>query len=194
MKVINAVWFTFLCLYYVLFCAAHWIFCMKYWVIAIKMETIQAVAPHSNKNFHCILFYGILLLNVVLPIYEAVEGWSPRVKNILLVADWCSGNELPFLFDASRRIIEITRKNSNKQIHVRAMCIHLIAYVLYMISLIQFYFTTILKKYESAHEFFVSLTIRTSFSTLSQVFICDEFRRIHKISQTGQELDPKGTH
>lgn len=96
-----------------------------------------------------------------------------------------------FLFDASRRIIEITRKNPNTQINVRAMCIHLIAYVLYLISLIQFYFTTVLdtNKDESAREFCISQTIRTIFSTLSQVFLCYVFWSIHKISQTEQELN-----
>jgi hypothetical protein len=74
MRAVNALGFTFLCLYYMLFCVAHWIFCMKYWVIAVKMESIQAVAPQSNENFHRILYYGILILNVVLPIYESVEG------------------------------------------------------------------------------------------------------------------------
>jgi hypothetical protein len=71
------------------------------------------------------------------------------------------------------------------------MCIHLIAYALYLISLIQFYFTTILNinNDESTQEFCISQTIRTIFSTLSQVFLCYVFWSIHKMSQTGQELN-----
>ena len=148
MLAVNAVGFTFLCLYYVLFCVAHWIFCMKYWVIAVKMETIQAGAEQtkSSENFHSLLYYGILLLNVVLPVYEAVEGSrdlrGQAISFTLLIAVQIMS--CIFLFDASRRIVGITRKNPRIKINVRAMCIHLIAYVLYIISLIQFYFTTIL--------------------------------------------------
>ncbi len=39
-KVLNALEFTSLGLYYVLYCCAHWVFAMKYWVTARQMETI----------------------------------------------------------------------------------------------------------------------------------------------------------
>ena len=75
MKVFNALEFIFLGLYYVLYCVAHWVFAMKYWVITCKMEIIENGGLESKlqEQIYKVLYYGIIFLNIAIPIYEAVE-------------------------------------------------------------------------------------------------------------------------
>ena len=71
------------------------------------------------------------------------------------------------------------------------MLIHITAYMLYLVSLIYFFFTLVGNL--TPHSFLVSESIRTAFSTLSQIMLCFVFWSIHKtslIEDESYEKDP----
>ena len=83
-----------------------------------------------------------------------------------------------FLFDACRRIIAVTRRNPALKINIVAMSIHLGSYVLYLVSLVYFFFTSLMVN----PRFLLSEILKTAFSSLSQILICYVFWSIYKLS------------
>ena len=74
-KVNNAVATTCFGLNNILYCTAHWIYALKFWVISFKMVNVQENKPPSKRfeNLVAFLYYGIMLVNIIVPIYEAVN-------------------------------------------------------------------------------------------------------------------------
>ena len=74
------------------------------------------------------------------------------------------------------------------------MLIHITAYMLYLVSLIYFFYTSFfVGGIINAKAFFISESIRTAFSTLSQIMLCFVFWSIHKtslIEDESYEKDP----
>ena len=178
----NALGFTCLGLYWLLFCVAHWIFAIKYWIISYTMEIVESGGHKSKlleRNFD-ILQYGGLLLNVAIAVVDAVaqgkDILSLHFSYYMLVGVQILS--CAFLFDACRRIIAVTNRNPDLKINVKAMSIHVTSYLLYLVSLIYFFFTSLSK----SPRFLLSEIIKTVFSSLSQIFICYVFWSIHKIS------------
>jgi len=74
-RVNNAVATTSFGLNNILYCTAHWIYAMKYWVISFNMVNVLENKPPSKKFEYvvAVLYYGLMLLNILVPIYEAVN-------------------------------------------------------------------------------------------------------------------------
>jgi hypothetical protein len=74
-RVNNAVATTSFGLNNILYCTAHWIYVMKCWVVSLKMvDTLENKLPSERfENFVAVLYYAVMLLNIVLPVYEAVN-------------------------------------------------------------------------------------------------------------------------
>ena len=67
------------------------------------------------------------------------------------------------------------------------MLIHITAYMLYLVSLIYFFFTSLRGKDPTPQIFLIDVCIRTTFSSLSQILLSYVFWSIHKMSVTEGE-------
>lgn len=142
----NILAYLFLGLFYVIFCVTHWMYAFKYWVIAIDMQLTlrQEAIP---KNLPCLvnfIYYGCMFLNVVFSVFSCTVRGMNLVKlmniswNLLVAIQFVS---CIFLFDSSRRIVSVTRKNPDLKINVKAIIIHNGSYFIYLVGLIYFEIT-----------------------------------------------------
>ena len=67
------------------------------------------------------------------------------------------------------------------------MLIHIMAYMLYLVGLIYFFFTTLRGDFQKTQRFLISESIKTALSSLSQIFLCIVFWSIHRTNSADSE-------
>jgi len=83
-----------------------------------------------------------------------------------------------FMFDACRRIIMVTKKRRELKVNVKSIVIHVLSYVLYLVSVVYFMFAALMK----TPRFELAQIMKSGFSSLSQICICAVFWNINKMS------------
>ena len=139
----NKINYTLLGLYYVLFCVPHWIFAFKYWIISFKVSPSQLKTTNNHITLKNIIYYTILVLNIFIPVYEAIcEGLDNKEFKLsfklLILIQIVS---CVFYFDACRRICWEVKKDKNLKLNYVPMLIHLSSYIFYLAMLFFLYFS-----------------------------------------------------
>ncbi len=66
-EVYNAISFALFGLFNAFYCSAHWIFAMKYWTASYKLGQGKMIRIVN------VVYYFILILNIAICVFEAVE-------------------------------------------------------------------------------------------------------------------------